>query len=134
MALSPAQIARFIDDGFVRLDDGFPREVADAGRAILWRDTGCAPDDPSTWTALGFGLGELANLLALSQQRTIRRRDVAAAGAAKLAELDQRIADLRRMRRAVAGLLALPCIDPAAPCPIIASLASLPPQQPRRRG
>lgn len=25
MVLSPAQIARFIDDGFVRLDDAFPR-------------------------------------------------------------------------------------------------------------
>ena len=82
---------------------------------------------------LGFGLRELASLLAMSQQRTIRRRDLATAGAAKLAELDQRIADLRRMRRAIAGLLALPCIDPAAPCPIIASLASVPPRR-RRRG
>jgi len=57
MALSPAQIAQFIDDGFVRLDDAFPREVADAGRAILWRDTGCAPDDPSTWKAPVIRLG-----------------------------------------------------------------------------
>src|SRR3954447_1980166 len=57
MALTPVQIAQFIDDGFVRLDDAFPREVADAGRAILWRDTGCAPDDPSTWTAPVIRLG-----------------------------------------------------------------------------
>jgi MerR family mercuric resistance operon transcriptional regulator len=84
---------------------------------------------------LGFGLSELSDLLALSQQRTIRRGDIAAAGASKLAELDQRIADLRRMRRAIAGLLAAPCIDPAAPCPIIASLAALPPRNClRRRG
>ena len=57
MAFSPAQIAQFIDDGFVRLDGAFPREVADAGRAILWRDTGCAPDDPSTWKAPVIRLG-----------------------------------------------------------------------------
>jgi len=57
MAFSPAQIARFIDDGFVRLDHAFPSEVADAGRTILWRDTGCAPDDPSTWKAPVVRLG-----------------------------------------------------------------------------
>ncbi|HKU97710.1 MAG TPA: phytanoyl-CoA dioxygenase family protein [Vineibacter sp.] len=48
--LSPAQIERFIAEGFVRIDGAFPREVANAGRAILWRDTGCDPDDPATWT------------------------------------------------------------------------------------
>jgi hypothetical protein len=32
MALSAAQIAQFIDDGFVPLEDAFPREVAAAGR------------------------------------------------------------------------------------------------------
>jgi hypothetical protein len=41
-------------------------------------------------------------------------------------ELDRRIADLRRMRRAISGLLALPCIDPAARCPIIKSSPSTP--------
>lgn len=82
---------------------------------------------------LGFGLRELLQLLAMSQQQTIRRRDVAAAGTAKLAEIDQRIADLRRMRRAIAGLLALPCIDPGAACPIIASLAGEAERPSRRR-
>ncbi|WP_257455540.1 phytanoyl-CoA dioxygenase family protein [Archangium lipolyticum] len=48
--LSDAQIQQFIDDGFVRLDEAFPRQLADEARAILWRDTGCNPDDPSTWT------------------------------------------------------------------------------------
>jgi DNA-binding transcriptional MerR regulator len=74
---------------------------------------------------LGFGLAELGIMLALSQQRTVRRRDLAATGSKKLAELDQRIADLRRMRRALAGLLAQPCIDLEAPCPIIASLTGV---------
>ena len=50
LALSAAQIELFINDGFVRLDDAFPRDLADAGRAILWADTGCHPDDPATWT------------------------------------------------------------------------------------
>lgn len=48
--LSPAQIDRFIADGFVRLDSAFPKVLADECRAILWRATGCDPDDPTTWT------------------------------------------------------------------------------------
>ena len=49
-ALSDAQIEQFIRDGFVRIDGAFPRDLADECRAILWRDTGCEPDDPATWT------------------------------------------------------------------------------------
>jgi hypothetical protein len=48
-ALSAAQIQHFIDSGFVRIDDAFPRRLADEARAILWRDTGSDPDDPDTW-------------------------------------------------------------------------------------
>lgn len=78
---------------------------------------------------LGFGLAELAVMLGLSRQRTVRRADLATAGTAKLAEIDDRIADLRRMRKALAGLLAQPCIDPEAACPLIGALAG----QPARR-
>lgn len=49
-ALDAAQIDHFITQGFVRIDDAFPRALADEGRAILWRDTGCDPDDPTSWT------------------------------------------------------------------------------------
>jgi hypothetical protein len=49
-ALSDAQVKQFIRDGFVRIDRAFPRELADEARAILWRDTGCEPRDPTTWT------------------------------------------------------------------------------------
>ena len=49
-ALSAAQIDAFITDGFVRIDNAFPRELADQGRAFLWTQTGCDPDDPTTWT------------------------------------------------------------------------------------
>jgi len=49
-ALTEAQMSAFITDGFVRLDNAFPRELADQGRAFLWQQTGCDPDDPTTWT------------------------------------------------------------------------------------
>ena len=48
--LSPADIDAFMRDGFVRVDEAFPRPLADEARAILWRATGCDPDDPKTWT------------------------------------------------------------------------------------
>jgi hypothetical protein len=56
-ALSDAQIRQFIQDGFVRIDRAFPRELADQCRAILWRDTGCDPRDPTTWTKPVIRLG-----------------------------------------------------------------------------
>jgi hypothetical protein len=49
-ALSEAQIQQFIQEGFIRVDRAFPRELADEGRAIMWRDLPCDPDDPATWT------------------------------------------------------------------------------------
>jgi hypothetical protein len=41
----------------VRIDQAFSREDADAARAILWKDTGCDPADPSTWTKPVIRLG-----------------------------------------------------------------------------
>jgi hypothetical protein len=55
--LTPAQIEQFITGGFVRMDDAFPRAQADEARAILWRATGCSPDDPATWTQPVIRLG-----------------------------------------------------------------------------
>ena len=48
-SLSKLQIEQFIEHGYVCLDQAFPRAVADRGRELLWRDTGCDPADPSTW-------------------------------------------------------------------------------------
>lgn len=56
-ALSGAQIEQFIQHGFVRIDHAFPRELADQGRAILWRDLPCDPHDPATWTQPVVRLG-----------------------------------------------------------------------------
>lgn len=47
--LNDADVRRFIQDGFLRVDGAFPRALADEARAILWRDTGCDPEDPDTW-------------------------------------------------------------------------------------
>jgi hypothetical protein len=57
----------------VRIDDAFPQSLADQGCAILWRATGCDPDDPSGWTKPVIRLGgytgqpfrDAANALAL---------------------------------------------------------------------
>src|SRR5690606_37563946 len=58
-----AQIDQFIHQGYVRVDDAFSREQADACRALLWRATGCAPDDPTTWTQPVIRIGDIAHPL-----------------------------------------------------------------------
>ncbi len=55
--LDPAQVEQFITDGFVRIDHAFPRELADSARAVLWKATGCRPDDSATWTQPVVRLG-----------------------------------------------------------------------------
>jgi Phytanoyl-CoA dioxygenase (PhyH) len=47
--LSKQQLEKFITAGYVRLDQAFPRDLADKCREILWKDTGCDPHDRSTW-------------------------------------------------------------------------------------
>lgn len=49
-ALDADTIARFVRDGFVRVDAAFSSAVAAEARAILWGATGCDPDDSTTWT------------------------------------------------------------------------------------
>ncbi|HYH96407.1 phytanoyl-CoA dioxygenase [Hyalangium sp.] len=56
-ALSDAQLEAFIQDGFVKIEKAFPRALAEEGRSILWRDTGCDPGDPATWTRPVIRLG-----------------------------------------------------------------------------
>jgi hypothetical protein len=49
-ALSADAIARFVRDGFVRVDTAFSSAIAAECRAILWAATGCDANDPTTWT------------------------------------------------------------------------------------
>lgn len=55
--LTPEEIDQFIEKGFVKLEHAFPEALAEAGRKILWRDTGCDSHDPSTWTKPVVRLG-----------------------------------------------------------------------------
>ena len=55
--LDAAPIAHFVECGFVRLDDAFPPALAEEARAILWRDLGCDPHEPSSWTRPVIRLG-----------------------------------------------------------------------------
>lgn len=71
-SLSPAQIEQFITSGFVRLDEAFPRTLADEARAILWRATGRDPDDPATWTQPVVRLGMFSDEPFLAAANTPR--------------------------------------------------------------
>lgn len=55
--LTKTQIDQFIDDGYARVDHAFSSDVAEEGRDILWKDTGCDPADPATWTQPVVRLG-----------------------------------------------------------------------------
>ncbi|MDA0564109.1 phytanoyl-CoA dioxygenase family protein [Streptomonospora sp. S1-112] len=55
--LTEREIASFVEDGFVAVRGAFPRDLAERGRAELWADLGCDPDDPATWTRPVVRLG-----------------------------------------------------------------------------
>jgi hypothetical protein len=59
--MSNDDVQKFIHDGFVRIDNAFSQEVAEEARKILWRDTGCDPEDRSTWTRPVIRLGGYAD-------------------------------------------------------------------------
>jgi hypothetical protein len=69
-ALSDDQIQQFIQDGFIRIDQAFPRELADEARTILWRDTGCDPHNPATWTKPVIRLSGYKDTPFLKAERT----------------------------------------------------------------
>jgi hypothetical protein len=56
--LGEREIRQFIEDGFIKLENAFARELADEARDILWKDTGCDPNVSSTWTRPVIRLGE----------------------------------------------------------------------------
>ncbi|MFO7178661.1 MAG: phytanoyl-CoA dioxygenase [Pseudomonadota bacterium] len=63
LAPSPAHIERFIVEGFVRIDEAFPRDLADACRQILWLATGFQEDSPATWTRPVVRIGHIPHPL-----------------------------------------------------------------------
>lgn len=46
--LSPAQPDSFLHNGFLVVDNAFPAEVAAECREILWKATGCDPNNPES--------------------------------------------------------------------------------------
>ena len=60
--LSQAQIAHFIEFGYIKLDGAFGGDIAARGLDQLWRATGLSPDAPETWkqpvVRLGFMTGQ----------------------------------------------------------------------------
>lgn len=60
MNLSQSQIESFVTQGFLRLDEAFPRELAEECCEILWRDMGCDPNDSATWRTPVVWLGVYA--------------------------------------------------------------------------
>lgn len=58
--LTDDHVEAFISDGFVRIDDAFPAELAAEARAVLWRDMGLDPADPVGWTRPVIRLGHYA--------------------------------------------------------------------------
>jgi hypothetical protein len=40
----------FVSDGYIKVEQGAPREVADAARAVLWQRLGLTPEDASQWS------------------------------------------------------------------------------------
>lgn len=57
--LSTKQINRFINDGFVKIDNAFPTAIADECRTILWQETQCDPGNPDSWTKPVIRIGDL---------------------------------------------------------------------------
>lgn len=56
--LSNTQIEQFIYEGYVKLEQAFPRELADECRQILWQDLPVDPNDSNTWSQPVIRLGE----------------------------------------------------------------------------
>ena len=59
--LTEADVASFIEHGFIRLDGAFSRELAQQGRDKLWAAMGLSPDKPEEWTQPVVRIGGMAS-------------------------------------------------------------------------
>jgi len=58
--LSARDIEHFIANGFVRIDQAFPKAIAAEARAILWQAMALSPDHPESWSRPVVRLGHFA--------------------------------------------------------------------------
>jgi hypothetical protein len=57
--LSEEQIHHFINNGFIKIENAFSEAVANECRNILWKETGCDPHNPKTWTQPVIRIGDM---------------------------------------------------------------------------
>jgi hypothetical protein len=57
--LSENQVLQFINEGFVKVENAFPGDIANDCRKILWEATQCDPTNPASWTQPVIRIGEL---------------------------------------------------------------------------
>jgi hypothetical protein len=50
----------FVTDGFVKVEQAASRAVADAARAMLWKQLGLSPNDPESWTEAVLWAADMA--------------------------------------------------------------------------
>jgi hypothetical protein len=55
--LSEIEIEKFINEGFIRIDNAFSTEIADEVLDILWKDIPFERSNPTSWTEPVFRLG-----------------------------------------------------------------------------
>jgi len=58
--LRKKEIEQFVLNGFIRIENAFSQEIADAVLDILWNDLPCDRSNPSTWTEPVIRLGMYA--------------------------------------------------------------------------
>jgi hypothetical protein len=58
--LKDSQREQFVHEGFAKLESAFSEETAAEAHEILWRATGCDPDDKTTWDRPVVRLGDFA--------------------------------------------------------------------------
>lgn len=59
--LSQEQINQFVADGYIKLEQAFPSELAEEICQILWKDLDGQPDDPVSWQKPVIRLGDYAD-------------------------------------------------------------------------
>lgn len=55
--LSKKEIEHFVHSGFIRIDNAFSQQIADAVLDVLWNDLPCDRSNPSTWAEPVIRLG-----------------------------------------------------------------------------
>ena len=59
--LTSDQVQSFLDDGFMKVDDAFSRDLAQDCRNELWAEMGLSPDRPETWTEPVVRIGSMSS-------------------------------------------------------------------------